>query len=96
MTVLNPIADMTKSGTATTSSAVLVAANAQRRAIVFQNLGTVNIGLKPAGTASIGTAGTFTIGAGLSMTFEGVACPQDAWHVIAESGTVAVTVMEII
>lgn len=51
-----------RSGTATTSSTQLAAANPTRRGLNIQNIGANNIGVNEfGGTAAIGTAGTYTI-----------------------------------
>lgn len=51
-----------RSGTATTSSAQLAAANPTRRGLNIQNIGANNIGVNEfGGTAAIGTAGTYTL-----------------------------------
>lgn len=58
-----------KSGTATTSSTQIVAANASRKGLFIQNIGANNIGVNEfGGTAAIGTAGTFTLAPGTSMS----------------------------
>lgn len=57
-----------RSGTATTSSNTLAAANASRRGLNIQNIGANNIGVNEfGGTAAIGTAGTYTLAPGASM-----------------------------
>lgn len=81
-----------RSGTATTTSGGLsVAANASRKFLVGQNLGTVNIGFNEfGGTAAIGTAGTYTVPAGSSFSIS----TSNLVNFIAASGTVAVTMTE--
>lgn len=81
-----------RSGTATTTSGGLsVAANASRRALVGQNISTVNIGFNEfGGTAAIGTAGTYTVPPGSSFS---VATNQLV-NFVAASGTAAVTMTE--
>lgn len=57
-----------RSGTATTTSTQIVAANTSRRGLEIQNIGANNIGINEfAGTAAIGTAGTYTLVPGSSM-----------------------------
>ena len=81
-----------RSGTATTTSGGLsVAANASRKFLVGQNLGTVNIGFNEFGsTAAIGTAGTYTVPGGSSFSIS----TSNLVNFIAASGTVAVTMTE--
>lgn len=57
-----------RSGSAGTTSAQIAAANANRRGLEIQNIGTNNIGVNEfGGTAAIGTAGTYTLVPGASM-----------------------------
>lgn len=57
-----------RSGTATTTSGTLAAANTSRRGLNIQNIGANNIGVNEfGGTAAIGTAGTYTLVPGASM-----------------------------
>lgn len=57
-----------RSGTATTTSGTLAAANSTRRGLNIQNVGANNIGVNEfGGAASIGTAGTYTLTPGSSM-----------------------------
>ncbi len=57
-----------RSGTATTTSGTLAAANATRRGLEIQNIGANNIGVNEfGGTAAIGAAGTYTLAPGASM-----------------------------
>lgn len=57
-----------RSGTATTTSAQIVAANTARRGLEIQNIGANNIGINEfSGTAAIGTAGTYTLTPNSSM-----------------------------
>lgn len=57
-----------RSGSATTSSAQIVAANATRRGLEIQNIGANNIGINEfGGTAAIGTSATYTLVPGASM-----------------------------
>ena len=57
-----------RSGTATTTSSTLAAANSSRRGLNIQNIGANNIGVNEfGGTAAIGTAGTYTLAPGASM-----------------------------
>ena len=58
-----------RSGTATTSSAQIVAANTARNGLYIQNIGANNIGVNEfGGTAAIGTAGTYTLAPRASMS----------------------------
>ena len=91
---LNP-SIIDRSGTATTTSAEILAGNGQRRALLIQNISSVNVGLST-GTAAIGTAGTLTLAAGQSLSFDGPTCPLNALNAIAASGTAAITIWEII
>lgn len=84
-----------RSTSATTSSAAVLAANPQRRALLIQNISSVNVGIST-GTAAIGTAGTLTLAAGASLAFDGPTCPQDAFNAISASGTAPLTIWEII
>lgn len=81
-----------RSGTATTTSGGLtVAANANRKSLVGQNISAVVIGFnEQAGTAAIGTAGTYTVAAGASFSIS----TNKAVNFIAASGTAAVTITE--
>ena len=81
-----------RSGSATTTSGGLtVAANANRRGLVGQNISAVNIGYNEfAGTAAIGTAGTFTVPPNASF----VVSTNRAVNFIAASGTAAVSLTE--
>lgn len=69
MTLPSPLtAGTNRSGTATTTSATLAAANPNRRGLEIQNIGANNIGINEfGGTAGIGTAGTYTLAPGASM-----------------------------
>jgi len=81
-----------RSGTATTSSGGLsVAANSSRKGLVGQNLSSVNIGFnEQAGTAAIGTAGTYTVPPGATFSIS----TNKLVNFIAASGTAAVTMTE--
>lgn len=81
-----------RSGTATTTSGGLnVAANANRRSLVGQNISAVNIGFNEfGGTAAIGTAGPYTVPAGSSFSIS----TTNQINFIAASGTAAVTMTE--
>ncbi len=81
-----------RSGTATTTSGGLtVAANASRMFLVGQNISAVVIGFNEfAGTAAIGTAGTYTVAAGASFSIS----TRNAVNFIAASGTAAVSMTE--
>lgn len=58
----------------------------------FCNEGSVNVGVNPTGTASIGTAGTHTILPNVCIWFDGNLTPQNTWSVISASSTAVVTV----
>lgn len=80
-----------RSGTATTSSATLAAANANRRGLNIQNIGANNIGVNEfGGTAAIGTAGTYTLAPGGSMSVR----TTNLVTVIAATGSTAFTATE--
>lgn len=81
-----------RSGTATTTSGGLtVAANTARRFLVGQNISAVVIGFNEfGGTAAIGTAGTYTVAAGVPFSI----ATTNAVNFIAASGTAAVTMTE--
>jgi hypothetical protein len=81
-----------RSGTATTTSGGLtVAANSSRKALIGQNISAVSIGFSEfAGTAAIGTAGTYTVPAGSSFSIS----TNRAVNFVAASGTAAVTMTE--
>lgn len=79
-----------------TASAQILPADPLRRYLLIQNPCTVNIGVNPtAGTAAIGSAGTFTLFPGGSWEFKDRDVPQNAMTAIAASGTCAVSIMEI-
>lgn len=69
-----------------TSSTQLVAANAQRKYLIIENVGTVNIGCSYT-TAVIGGAGTVTLVPNGSWTFEGNFIYTGAIKCIAASGS---------
>jgi hypothetical protein len=81
-----------RSGSATTTSGGLsVAANANRRFLVGQNISAVNIGFnEQGGTAAIGTAGTYTVPAGQSFAISS----NKLINFIAASGTASITMTE--
>lgn len=80
-----------RSGTATTSSAPLAAANAARRGLNIQNIGANNIGVNEfGGTAAIGTAGTYTLVPQATMNVR----TAGAVNVIAATGATAYTATE--
>jgi len=96
MTATNPtITD--RSLALSTTSATILAANPSRHSIIMQNTdASISIGIRPGGSAaSIGAAGTLTLAAGASITFEGPNCPQDAFTAIAASGTPVLTIWEV-
>lgn len=80
-----------RSGSATTSSTQLAAANATRRGLNIQNIGANNIGINEFGvTAAIGTAGTYTLVPGASMNVR----TNRAVTMIAATGATAFTATE--
>ena len=80
-----------RSGTATTSSAPLAAANPARRGLNIQNIGANNIGVNEfGGTAAIGTAGTYTLVPQATMNVR----TAGAINVIAATGPTAFTATE--
>lgn len=80
-----------RSGTATTSSAQLAAANANRRGLNIQNIGANNIGInEQGGTAAIGTAGTYTVVPGGTLNVR----TNKQVNVIAATGATAYTATE--
>jgi len=81
-----------RSGTATTTSGGLsVAANANRKSLVGQNIGANNIGFnEQGGTAAIGTAGTYTVAPGASFSIS----TNKLVNFIAATGSTAVTMTE--
>lgn len=92
VTQSNLTAGTNRSGTATTTSGGLnVAANANRRSLVGQNISTVSIGFNEfGGAAAIGTAGTYTVPAGSSFSIS----TTNQVNFIAATGTAAVTMTE--
>lgn len=92
VTQSNLTAGTNRSGTATTTSGGLnVAANANRRSLVGQNISTVNVGFNEfGGAAAIGTAGTYTVPAGSSFSIS----TTNQVNFIAATGTAAVTMTE--
>lgn len=80
-----------RSGTATTSSSTLIAANANRRGLEIQNVGANNIGINEfGGTAAIGSAGTYTLVPNASMRVR----TTGAITGIAATGSTAFTATE--
>lgn len=80
-----------RSGTATTTSAQIVAANATRRGLNIQNIGANNIGINEfAGAAAIGTAGTYTLTPGSFLNVR----TNRAIFAIAATGNTAFTATE--
>lgn len=81
-----------RSGTATTVSGGLsVAANANRKGLVGQNIGANNIGFnEQGGTAAIGTAGTYTVAPGASFSIS----TNKLVNFIAATASTAVTMTE--
>jgi len=73
------------SGTITTggtSQSLIAAATTTRHYLLIQNIGSAQIGLKEGTGASIGVAGTLTIGPGGSLVFEGSFVPQNAFAIV--------------
>lgn len=84
-------AGVDRSGTATTSSTTPIAANASRRGLNIQNVGSNNIGVNEfGGTAAIGSAGTYTIVPGGSLNVR----TAGAISVIAVTSSTAYTATE--
>lgn len=84
--------------TATVTSATLIARNLQRKALLIQNTGGVNVGICPSGGAAvIGGADTITLvpNGSFEANAQG-AVPVNAFTVIAASGTSPVTCWEIV
>jgi hypothetical protein len=80
-----------RSGTANTASAQLAAANSTRRGLNIQNIGANNIGVNEfAGTATIGTAGTYTLAPGATMNVR----TNRQVNVIAATGATPYTATE--
>lgn len=80
-----------RSGSATTTSTQIVAANANRRGLEIQNVGANNIGINQfGGTAAIGSAGTYTLAPGASMRVR----TNRAVTAIAATGATAFTATE--
>lgn len=80
-----------RSGSAGTSSAQIIAANASRRGPNIQNIGANNIGINEFGAAAaIGTAGTYTLVPGASMSIR----TNRAIFAIAATGATAFTATE--
>lgn len=93
ITDLPPLPDGTdRSGTATTTSGGLsVAANADRKELVGQNVGSVNLGFHEfGGTAAIGSAGTFVVAPGQAFSIS----TNNLINFIAASDTCPVTLTE--
>lgn len=84
-------ASTNRSGTATTSSTQLAPANPARRGLNIQNIGANNIGVNEfGGTAAIGTAGTYTLAPGGSMSVR----TSNQVNVIAATASTAYTATE--
>lgn len=80
-----------RSGTATTTSAQLAAANTSRRGLEVQNIGANNIGINEFGAAAaIGTAGTYTLAPGASVRIR----TSNLVNVIAATASTAFTATE--
>lgn len=80
-----------RSGTATTTSSNLAAANTARRGLNVQNIGANNIGVNEFGSAAaIGTAGTYTLAPGATMNVR----TNRAVTVIAATASTAYTATE--
>lgn len=91
---LNPVVENI-SVSVTTSSSTVIPARKGRRYLLIQNVGTVNVGVS-IGTASIGSAGTFTLlpdAVGV-LVFEGDFVPWNAFNAIAASGTGVLSIWE--
>jgi hypothetical protein len=80
-----------RSNTATTTSQALIPANANRRALNIQNVGANNIGVNEfGGTATIGSAGTYTLVPGASMNVR----TSNAISFVAATGNTPFTATE--
>lgn len=80
-----------RSGSATTTSAQLAAANTSRKGLNVQNIGANNIGINEiGGAAAIGTAGTYTLAPGATMSVR----TNRVINVIAATGATAYTATE--
>lgn len=80
-----------RSGTAATSSGSLAAANPNRRGLTIQNIGANNIGVNEfGGAAAIGTAGTYTVVPGGSVSIS----TTNQVNVIAATGATPYTATE--
>lgn len=70
------------------TSIQLVAPNANRRYLLIENVGTVNIGISLQPTAAaLGSAGTFTLVPTGSLVFETNFVATNGFNVIAASGS---------
>jgi len=81
-----------RSGSATTTSGGLsVPANANRQALLGQNVSSVNIGFnEQGGTAAIGSAGTYTVVPGASFSISS----NKLINFVSATGNAAVTMTE--
>lgn len=78
------------------ASAAILPANNARRYLLIQNVCASNIGINPtAGTAAIGTAGTFTLFPGGSWEFRDADVPRGAMTAISASGTCGISIIEM-
>lgn len=71
----------------TTSSLLVVPANSARKYLVIQNVGSVNVGCNPGGTAAIGSKGTITLVPNGSWSFEANYIYTGAINCIAASSS---------
>lgn len=84
-----PVSD--RSGTATTTSSQLAAANPTRRGLDFQNVGQNPIGINEFGSAAaIGSPGTWTVNPGNGLRIR----TSFQINVISSGGTSAFTAVE--
>lgn len=84
-----------KSGSGSTSSVQLAAANSYRKFFYFQNLDATIVQYINFGAAASAGSGSIKVPAGASVQFTiGEFCPTDAINVIAASGTPAYTAKE--
>lgn len=80
-----------RSGTATTTSGQLAAANTSRKGLNIQNIGANNIGVNEfGGVAAIGTAGTYTLLPNATMSIR----TNRQINVIAATGNTAYAATE--
>lgn len=78
----------------TGSGSVSIPANPDRNIILFNNPNLTTVGVNLSGaTASVGTAGTVSLGAGLTLSFQNGYVPTNAIQVCSTSGS-GVTIVQ--